>query len=428
MNQKLLNHNFNILLSGVFVKSLGSGMYIVGAMILVLFLSGNPFYSGVAFFAVSLPSCFSFLISPLANYVSYKKALVACELTKSLLLLILPLLYVFSMLHVITVIIIMFMVALISTFTDPIETTLIPKFVGKKNVVKANSYINMLRESLVLVFLAIAGIIIAWMGSVLAIFITACCHLASSFLYLFFRIEAATKSKANASEAFNGKLLIQRYKHDLKEGFVCIRNTILPHIIAGAVIINFFTGSMFASIPAFSIMKGGSEAYYGYFMVAMTLGFLLGSFLTPRIKKLPYGALTISAAAFTGTFWLAASFVPVWYSLSFYCIGFIGVGVINILIFSLIQQQVENKMIGRVITILISISSIGQPFGALLGGAVSSFFSPVYPIIMAGVTMLSFSLYFLAHPLLRSLQSIDHLSLLKHPSYHGEKEVGTHSQ
>src|SRR5690625_5668172 len=93
MNGKVLNFNFNILLSGVFVKSLGSGMYSVGAMMLVLYISGDPFYSGVAFFVVSLPSCFSFLIAPFVNYVSYKKALIICELTKSILLLLIPILY-----------------------------------------------------------------------------------------------------------------------------------------------------------------------------------------------------------------------------------------------------------------------------------------------------------------------------------------------
>jgi len=160
MNGKILNFNFNILLSGVFVKSLGSGMYSVGAMMLVLYISGDPLYSGVAFFVVSLPSCLSFLIAPFANYVSYKKALITCELIKSILLLFIPILYGFSMLHVWTVILIMFFVSVISTFTYPIETTLVPAFVGKENVVKANSYINMLRESLDIVFLAVAGIMI----------------------------------------------------------------------------------------------------------------------------------------------------------------------------------------------------------------------------------------------------------------------------
>lgn len=408
MSGKVLNYNFNILLSGVFVKSLGSGMYTIGAMMLVLFISGNPFYSGVAFFVVSLPSCFSFLIAPFANYVSYKKALVVCELTKSILLLSIPLLYAFSMLHVLTVIMIMFVVALLSTFTYPIETTLVPSFVGKENVVKANSYINMLRESLDVVFLAVAGIIIAMIGSVTAILITAGCHLITTVLYLFFRLDAA-----KSNETFSVKQTIKNYKHDLKEGLVYIRHSILPHIIAGAVLINFFTGSMFASIPAFSLMQGESEAYYGYYMVALTLGLLFGSFLTPRIKHLPYSKLTMSAALLSGVFWIGSSILPVWYSLTFYCIGFIGVGVINILIISIVQQQVEEKMIGRVITILISLSAIGQPFGALVGGAVSSMFSPVYPIIMAGIIMVFFSIYFLAHPLLRSLESIDKLSLFK---------------
>src|SRR5690625_3912341 len=270
MNGKVINFNFNILLSGVFVKSLGSGMYSVGAMMLVLYISGDPFYSGVAFFVVTLPSCFSFLIAPFANYVSYKRALVLCELSKSLLLLSIPLLYTFSMLYVWTVIMIMFLVAVISTFTYPIETTLVPSFVGKDNVVKANSYINMLRESLDIVFLAVAGIIIAMIGSVTAILITAVCHLATSGLYLFFRLEAKGKS------GFSLRKSMQNYKHDLKEGFTYIRRTILPHIIVGAVLINFFSGSMFASIPAFSLLQGGSEAFYGYYLVAMMTGLFLG--------------------------------------------------------------------------------------------------------------------------------------------------------
>src|SRR5690625_1496650 len=408
MTGKVLNYNFNILLSGVFVKSLGSGMYSIGAMMLVLYISGSPFYSGLAFFVVSLPSCFSFLIAPFANYVSYKKALVVCEFTKSILLLSISILYAFSMLHVLTIIMIMFLVSIISTFTYPIETTLVPTFVGKENVVKANSYINMLRESLDVVFLAVAGIIIAMIGSVTAILITAGCHLMTTGLYLFFRLES---SKSN--ESLSIRQTIKKYKADLSEGLVYISPSLLRHIIAGAVLINFFTRSMFASIRAFSLMKGGSEAYYGYYMVAMTIGLLIGSFVTPKIKQLPYSALTMGAALVAGVFWIGSAYLSAWYSLIFYCIGFIGVGVINILIFSIVQQQVEERMIGRVITILISLSAIGQPFGALLGGSISSILSPIYPVLMAGIIMVVFSIYFLAHPLLRSLQSIDKLSIFK---------------
>lgn len=185
---------------------------------------------------------------------------------------------------------IMFLVAMISTFTYPIETTLVPSFVGKENVVKANAYINMLRESLDIVFLAVAGIIIAMIGNVTAIFITAECHLMTTGLYLFFQLES---KKSN--ESFSIKQTIENYKTDLSEGLVYIHHTILPHIIAGAVLINFFTSSMFASIPAFSLMKGESEAYYGYYMVAMTIGLLIGSFVTPKIKQLRYSALTMGA-------------------------------------------------------------------------------------------------------------------------------------
>src|SRR5690625_1759989 len=129
------------------------------------------------------------------------------------------------------------------------------------------------------------------------------------------------------------------------------------------------------------------------------------------MKQLSYSSLTIGSAVVTGMSWTISASLSTWYSLLFYCIGFIGIGVINLLIFSLVQQQVEEKMIGRVITILVSLSTIGQPFGALLGGAISSISSPVYPIIMAGIMMICLGIYFFAHPLLRSLQSIDQITL-----------------
>lgn len=411
MSQKVLNYNFNILLSGVFIKSLGSGIYSIAAMMLVLHMSGDPFYSGVAFFVVTLPACFSFLIAPFANYVSYKKALISCELLKAILLLIVPILYFFGMLHVFILIMTMFCVSMLSNFTYPIETTLVPIFVGKKNVVKANSYLNMLRESLDIIFLAVAGIMIAAIGSITALLITAGCHLIIACLYLFFRLESSKRD-----QSFGIKRIIKKYTIDLREGLAYIRYSILPHIIAGAVFINFFTGSMFASIPSFSLMKGESEAYYGYYMVAMTLGLFIGSFITPRMKHLSYSLLTIGASFLSGTFWIGSAYLSTRYSLIFYCIGFIGVGVINILIFSIIQQQVEEKMIGRVITILVSLSAIGQPIGSLFGGTISSVFSPIYPVIMAGFSMVVFSIYFFLHPLLRSLQSVDQLNLLKKPS------------
>ncbi|WP_096438761.1 MFS transporter [Alteribacter populi] len=409
MNQRLFSYNFNILLSGVFVKAIGTGIYSIAGMLLVLYISGDPFYSGVAFFVISLPSCISFLISPFANYVSYKKALIVCELAKSMLLFLIPLLYAFSVLQVSYVIMIMFSVALISAFTYPIETTLVPSFVGKANVVKANSYINTLRESLDIVFLAVAGVLVAVIGSVQAVLITACCHAITSLLYLLFRFEA--NKVTNDSDTYKTKILIQSYKKDLKAGIEYIRHSILPHIIVSAVFVNFFVGGMFASLPAFSLMQGGSEAFYGYFMVAMTLGMLGGSILTPRIKQLPYGSLTMVSALWAGLFWLGATLLPAWFSIVFYGIGFIAVGVINILLFSIIQQQVEVKMIGRVITVLTSFAAIGQPVGALLGGTISSMFSPVYPFILSGMIMVLFSLYWLLHPILRSLKPIDKLTL-----------------
>ena len=86
----MFTRNFNVLLSGLFVKSFGVGIYAAAGMMLVLYLTGNPFYSGVTLFMTSLPAVIGFLISPFASYVNKKSALIICEIVKAVFLFSIP--------------------------------------------------------------------------------------------------------------------------------------------------------------------------------------------------------------------------------------------------------------------------------------------------------------------------------------------------
>src|SRR5690625_3294968 len=164
-------------------------------MMLVLNLSGSVLYSGFAVFAISLASTLSFLIAPLANYTKYKNSLVYSNLIKACILFTIPLLDYTIGLNVWYVIVLLFITSLFTQYTYPIESTILPVIVGKDHVVEANSYLQTIREAMDIVFIAGAGIIITFIGTIPAISITAICLVLVTLLYTFFNFEQPSISR-----------------------------------------------------------------------------------------------------------------------------------------------------------------------------------------------------------------------------------------
>lgn len=412
--------NFLILMTGVFINGLGSGLYLVAGMLLVLNLSGSVLYSGFAVAAISLAGAMSFLIAPFANYFKYKNGLVYSNLIKALILFTIPILHYTVGLHVWYVIILLFVVALFTQFTYPIESTILPIIVGKDHVVEANSYLQTIREALDIAFVAGAGVIVMFIGTVPAISIFAICILLVSILYTFFNFK---QPELTSRKPQSIKTTAYAYTTDLKAGFEYIKDSLVPKMIFSIVFINIAMVIMTTNLPAFSLMKGnGVEAAYGFYLAAMSLGIMIGALLSPKIKHINFGKLTILTFTGTGILWIGTATLPLAASIILFCMGAISIGILNILVFSSIQKQVETDFIGRVITLLSSAASLGMPLGALLGGAIGEAFSPEVPIIICGISMILFSMYWLSSSVLRSLPKIDRVKLFHQRSAIVESE------
>lgn len=408
----MTERNFLILMMGVFVNGIGSGIYLVAGMLLVLNLSGSVLYSGFAVFAITSAGALSFLIAPLANYVKYKNGLVYSNLIKAIILLTIPLLHYTIGLHVWFVISLLFIVALFTEFTYPIESTILPIIVGKDNVVEANSYLQTIREAMGIAFIAGAGIIVTFIGSIPAISITAVCLLIVSLLYALFNFKQPDVSKEKSQSIGSA---VDVYVIDLKEGFNYIKNSLIPKMIFSIVFINIAMVIMTTNLPAFSLMKSnGTEAAYGFYLASISLGMMIGALIAPRLKHIDFGKLIITIFTGTGVLWIGTATLPLIASMILFCIGAISMGILNILIFSAIQKQVETHFIGRVITLLSSTAALGMPLGALLGGILGNTFAPEVSVIVCGISMIIFSVYWLSSSVLRKLPDIDSVKLFNH--------------
>lgn len=401
--------NFLILMTGVFVNGIGSGIYSVAGMLLVLNLSGSVLYSGFAFFAISLAGTLSFLIAPLANYAKYKNSLVYSNLIKAIILFTIPLLHYTIGLDVWYVIGLLFITALFTQYTYPIESTILPVIVGQDNVIEANSYLQTIREAMDIVFIAGAGIIITFIGTIPAISITAVCILLVTISYAFFNFEQPDVNKEKSGSVREASNV---YFLDLKAGFNYIKGSLIPKMIVSIIFINIAMVIMTTNLPAFSLIKGnGVEAAYGFYMASISLGIMIGTIITPKIKHLNFGKLIIISYIGTGVMWMGTAMLPLIPSIILFSIGAISIGILNLLVFSSIQKQVETAYIGRVVTLLTSASALGMPLGSLIGGVLGETYTPVLAVIICSVSMIILSIYWLSSSVLRRLPDIDSVNL-----------------
>lgn len=402
--------NFLILLAGGLTNGIGNGIYLVAGMLLVLQISGSVLYTGFAAFAISSTGTLAFLIAPLANYTKYKNGLIYSNLIKSLLLFTIPILHYTIGLNIWYVILLLFITGLFTQYTYPIESTILPIIVGKDNVVQANAYLQTIREAMDIVFIAGAGIIITFMGPVHALLITAVCIFLVSILYTGFNFQQPTLSAKETQQ--EQEIATQTYWNDLKSGIQYIQHSFIPKMMISITILNLAMAIMTTNLPAFSLMKGnGLEASYGFYLAAVSLGIMIGSLISPMLKTIDFGKLMIVATLTTGAFWIGTALLPFYLSIITFSLGAISLGVLNLLIFSSIQKQVDVQYIGRVITVITSMASLGIPIGSLLGGFIGESFTPTIAVITCSIAMFLFSSYWLTHPILRKLPSIEQMNL-----------------
>lgn len=403
--------NYSILLSGAFINAIGSGVYMIAGMLLVLELTGSVLYSGITMVAVTLPQTIGLLIAPLANYAKYKNGLVYSNFIKSLLILSIPFMHYTIGLNVWYLITILFFVALLSQYTYPIESTILPIIVGEDNVVEANSYLQAVRESMDIIFIASAGIIVIFIGSVNTLMITGICIFLVSILYTLFNFNQPEQSNEKATTL---KKVALKYSNDLKDGFSYIQHSVIPKMILSITFINFAMIIMNTNMPAFSLIKGnGSEAAYGFYMAALGAGIMLGTLIAPKIKHFDFGRMVILLYICTGIFWIGTVLLPLLPSIILFSLGAVPIGIVNLLIFSSIQKQVEVAYIGRVITLLTSTAALGMPVGALFGGIIGNMFNPAVSVVFCAISMIIFSISWLANQVLRELPSVETTNIFK---------------
>lgn len=164
-------------------------------------------------------------------------------------------------------------------FRGPASTALTPK-VLEERCYEYGMALNSSMSTLVqLLGLAFAGGIIAWIGSVGAIYVDMATFLLSAGIIALVRVKEENLSK----EKFDGK----EYKETLRAGIVYVRQSpVLIWIISASLFLNAMLvpfNSLQAPLAS-DVLHRGAEAL-SLLGITVTLGMLLGSAVYPMVQK-----------------------------------------------------------------------------------------------------------------------------------------------
>lgn len=393
---------------GRIVTNIGDSIYYVAAMWLVYDLGGNAFYSGLAGFLTLLPLSLQFISGPFVDRWPVKRTLIITQVLQAILILIIPVTYYFDVLTVEVVLIVMPIVAFIEQFAYPSQSKALPLILKKQELVKGNSYFSFAYQGIDMVFNAVSGLLVAFVGAITLYLADSITFAVAAILFTLLKIphtkEEAVKKKKGLKRA------VGTYFHELKEGFAIVFGSLMATFLLGSIVANFAIGGALAILPAFADETGGAEIY-GFYLAAMSTGGLIGALLAGWMGKFRLGSFSIVAFFVGAVCWVLSAIVPWTYvGVALFGVAWIPIGGTNVIFAASVQSVIPNRILGRVNTVSASMGTIAMPIGSLAGGFFATVTSPTLVFAITGAGIVFLSIVWSLHPRLRNLPRAEELS------------------
>ncbi len=448
----LRNRDFALLVGGRLVTNAGDSLYYIAAMWLVYDLTGSELYTGIAGFLTMAPAALQFLFGPLVDRTPLGPLLVGTQVVQGLLVLVVPIAHFFDMLSVWVVLVVMPLLSLLNQPVYPAQSAALPRIVDREELVGANSVLTIAYQGVDAGFNALGGIVVAAFGAVTLFLVDSVTFAVATLLFLGLDIPAAGAGDIEAAEeeedasgdagddtspeasdpaavpdggtdpdtddghtddsdeadrdGWDG------YLADLREGIGFLRGTVVAKLTLGVIIVNFAFGGVMAVLPSYGDSFGGAGAY-GLLAAAVGVGMLTGSLVGNLVEEWPFGYVVSGGMGLGAVLWTAAIAVdtmpatPVLLALAL-----VPAGTMNVLVFSLVQAVVPDRLLGRAMSVIMSGATVMTPVGALVGGAVADATSPGLVLYGNAVATALFALYVFAVPSLRRIPRVGSVSTL----------------
>ncbi len=324
-----------------------------------------------------------------ADHLNRRKLLIATQASMGLLALGLGILTIAGIVQLWHVYAFAFTLGCVSAFDAPARQTFVSDLVSEDELSNAVALNSTSFNAARMVGPAVAGILIAAVGSGWVFVINAISFAAVLWSLSLLRLDElrvhirAPRTRGSFAEGF-------RYvwgRPDLKA-------ILLMMLLIGTFGLNF---PIFISTMSVTVFHAGAGEY-GILTSTMAIGSVIGALLSARREKPRMALLFAGAAAFGFASALAAVMPNYWlFGMALSIVG-ISAQTFNTTVNSTVQLSTEPVMRGRVMAILLALAMGGTPIGAPIVGWVADTYGPRWSMSIAaaaGISAASVGIFYL---------------------------------
>lgn len=409
-SEKRENLNLSLFLSGKTISLFGSAIYafVVGLYLLRTTSSALSFALNLALYTLPVV-LFNPIAGVIADKVKKKILVVGSDLINGIFLFLIYLIITNFAFNVYLLYLSTFVMTTLTVFFDVALESAKPCLVRESNLVKINSQARVIESLSHILAPLLGGVIYGLINLEAFILINAASFIISALIEYFIDYQYNQQSEKKGEKNKNLDTFIFR----LKEGFYYIyKSESLRALIYIFIALNFFFNfTLIVPLPYLmnTIWKIDPNKY-GVIQAAFPIGMIIGAVLTEKImKKISYNILIKKIAFITG-FGAAAFALPIivfqktpdsvfilcYYSLLMLFTG-ISTAWIDVPANVIIQREVPQEILGRVLSVKMSIIKIIVPISLLLSSLTLKLIEVKYVFILGSLLFLSFNYLFFSN-------------------------------
>lgn len=361
--EPMRRRGFYGLLAANTVSLSGSRLSMIALPWFVVSTTGDAVLTGVAAFAQMAPYVLAkALAGPLIDEFGPRRVVVTCEIAAAFAVLLIPFLHGFGLLSFPVFCAMVALVGVVSGPADGAKQAVIPAVAreARQPVERVTGLMGAIERSATTVGAAAAGAIVAWLGPLPALYVTAGTFAVAAVIFL------ATISGGRTPTD-------EGYLARLAEGAAFIaRDRLLRALYAMIAITNLLHAALMSvALPLWAHQTGHGPAAIGLLAAVMGVGGVIAGLIAAAIgHRLPRRTTFVVAFLIAGApqFLVLAADVPLSAVVTVWAISGLASGVLNPIIGAVIFERIPAALVGRVTSLGTSLAWAGIPFGGLVGG------------------------------------------------------------
>jgi MFS family permease len=302
-----------------------------------------------------------------------KPILVTADAGRALLLASIPIAHWLDALTIWQLYVVGFAAGVLTVFFDVSYQSYLPSLVPREQLIEGNSKLEVSRSGAQLAGPGLAGVLVEALTAPVAVLVDAISYLVSAIF--LFRIRKEERAPTPAERQAGPGM-----KAEVAEGLRWVfGNRYLRWIAASTAIFNFFASIIFSIFLVFAVRELGLRpGVIGLVFAVSNIGYLLGALLANRMSRRFGVGPTIVLGALGSVSLLLVPLAPTSHPIPFLiaaqAISGLGIPLYNITQVSFRQAITPERIQGRMNSVMRFIVWGVLPLGALLGGALATWF------------------------------------------------------